>query len=659
MTEHDPDDARRALLASVAHESGIGSFVWDAATDVVVWDEPLREAFGDDLPAHVVAARLFERVHPDDRATLEHVLGAADGAWDVELRAVRADGELRWLAARGQTTRDAAGARRVVGAVSDVTSARRSEARTAELLESMSVGYLAVDAEWRITYANAQAEHLLGLDRRDVLGTVLWQRFPALDGTDLEATYRRAQRTRQPVTVEGHYPAPLDAWYEVRVHPEGDGLALYFLDITARRRAEQARDLAARRLAGVAEVALGLAEADDLAELITAVAEQGLPVLGCDGGAVAVFDPDDDAVLLSYVTTSYGPGAQAGYGRLPVTARLPVCVAATTGQRVIVRDREEAAAFSPEMAEVVEVTGSQAFASVPLRIGGTVVGVLTAGWDDPQEFGEGRLALLETFASQCAQALHRLQALEAERAGARRVARLAEGLQRSLLTGLPAPDRVELCARYVPAADEAQVGGDWYDAFRVGDDTLCLVIGDVTGHDHRAAVQMAQVRNILRGVAHAVVGPPAAVLEALDRALRDLAVDTVVTTVLATLTEGPDGSPPTLRWSSAGHPPPLLLHADGRVEHLDGTPDLLLGIRASTGRHDHEDALPSGSTLVLYTDGLVERRGEHLGTGLARLRDSAAALAGLPLDELCSTLLARQSHGHEDDVALIAVRARD
>jgi serine phosphatase RsbU (regulator of sigma subunit) len=382
-------------------------------------------------------------------------------------------------------------------------------------------------------------------------------------------------------------------------------------------------------------------------------------VLGCDGGAVAVLDPDDEATLLSYVTSSYGPDAQAGYGRLPVTARLPVAVAATTGERVLVRDRDEAVAFSPEMGEVVEVTGSQAFASVPLRIGGRVVGVLTAGWDAPQEFGEGQLALLETFASQCAQALHRLQALEAERAAARRVARIAEGLQRSLLAELPGSPDLELAARYVPAADEAQVGGDWYDAFRVGDDTLYLVIGDVAGHDHQAAVQMAQVRNVLRGVAHAVVGPPAAVLEALDRALRDLVVDAVATAVLATVTEGTGGGPRTLRWSSAGHPPPLLLHADGRVEHLDSTPDLLLGVRAETSRHDHEHVLPPGSTLVLYTDGLVERRDEHLGAGLARLRRNAAELGGRPLEELCSTLLARQSHGHEDDVALIALRARD
>lgn len=527
-----------------------------------------------------------------------------------------------------------------------------------DLLESMSVGYVAIDPAWRITHVNTHGERVLGVRRGELLGADVWQRFPALDGSELGATYRRVQRTRQAAVVEGYYPAPLDAWFEVRVTPEGEGLALYFLDVTARRRAEETRELAARRLAGVAEVALGLAEADDLTELLTTVAEQGLPVLGCDGGAVAVFDPDDATVLLSYVTDSYGPGAQAGYGRLDVTTRLPVCVAATTGRRVVVRDRAEAVAFSPEMAEVVEVTGSQAFVSVPLRIGGEVVGVLTAGWDDAQTFGEGRLALLETFASQCAQALHRLQALESEREGARRVARIAEGLQRSLLTELPDARDLELAARYVPAADEAQVGGDWYDAFRVGDGTLCLVIGDVAGHDHRAAVQMAQVRNVLRGVAHAVVGPPATVLEALDRALHDLAVGAVVTAVVATVGEGAGDGSRTLRWASAGHPAPLLLHADGRVEHLAAVPDLLLGVRASTARHGHTTELPAGSTLLLYTDGLAERRGEDLGAGLARLRGNAAALAELPLDDLCDVLLARQAHGHEDDVALVAVRAR-
>jgi serine phosphatase RsbU (regulator of sigma subunit) len=159
--------------------------------------------------------------------------------------------------------------------------------------------------------------------------------------------------------------------------------------------------------------------------------------------------------------------------------------------------------------------------------------VVTCGWDHRQAFDTAQLALVETFAAQCAQALARVQSLAAERAAAARVAGMAEALQRSLLTALPEPDHLELLARYVPAADQAQVGGDCYDAFLVRDGSTCLVVGAVTGHSRDAAVAMAQVRNVLRGVAHATVQPPTLILRALDWALRDLAIGSLATAVMA------------------------------------------------------------------------------------------------------------------------------
>ena len=236
---------------------------------------------------------------------------------------------------------------------------------------------------------------------------------------------------------------------------------------------------------------------------------------------------------------------------------------------------------------------------------------------------------------------------------------LAETLQRSLLTDPPQLARVSTAARYRPATLGAHIGGDWYDAFAVPDGTTMVVIGDVTGHDARAAATMAQARGLLRGLAQSVVGSPAAVLTALDRALLDLGVGALVTITVATLDErGPDGSV-LLRWSNAGHPPPALLAADGTATLLERPVDRLLGIDEDEAeRTDHELRLAPGDTLVLYTDGLVERRDTPLDAGLAALLDRLRRSAGRSPDAVCDDLVAGLGDRHDDDVAILALRVR-
>ncbi|PRY13021.1 PAS domain S-box-containing protein [Kineococcus rhizosphaerae] len=655
---------RREVLAGAAHAAGIGSFTWDVGDDVLVWDGPLLEVFGYDETTFSGTIDAFSaRLHPDDAEPVDAALRAAIGRlgeYAADFRVVRPDGTTRWLSARGRAHRDPAGRTHVLGAVTDVTALREQEARVAAVLEAMPVGYLGLDADWRIAYVNAETERVAGAPRRDLVGRDFWRTFPATVGTVFEDSYRRAVRERVDVVFDAYYPAPLDVWVEVRAVPRDDGLALYFVDVTDRRRALEDRDLAARRLRRTAHFALALGRVATIDDLVRTVAEDGLAELGCNGGSVAAPDPEDPSTLVSLLASSYGAQAQQEYGRLDLHADLPVAAAARTGRAVLVADRDACLAYSPEMGHVLEVTGSVAFASLPLRVEDRTIGVVTAGWDAPQTFDEHQLDLLETFAAQVAQALGRLQALDAERAAAAEVAGLSAALQRSLLTELPEPDHLELVARYVPAADAAQVGGDWYDAFTVRDGSTCLVVGDVTGHDRAAAVQMAQVRNLLRGTAHALVEPPAAVLGALDGAMRDLAVGALATAVLARVEQGADAAARglrTLRWSNAGHPPPLLLTADGHAEFLRRPSDLLLGLGLDIERHDHTRELPPGSTVLLFTDGLVERRGEDLDHGLERLRRTAAPLGHLPLQELCDELLQRLAGDSEDDVALLALRA--
>ncbi|MGQ7297062.1 PP2C family protein-serine/threonine phosphatase [Quadrisphaera sp. KR29] len=297
--------------------------------------------------------------------------------------------------------------------------------------------------------------------------------------------------------------------------------------------------------------------------------------------------------------------------------------------------------------------------AVHLDVGERHLGELQLAWAAGQrhtELTEEDRAVLSVLASSTAQALDRAAAREAEQRATAAVRAIAEELQRSLLTEPPAVTGLDLAVRYVPALEHAQVGGDWYDAFTTATGALQLVIGDVTGHDQRAAAAMGQLRNLLRGIAHSGRRTPARVLAELDAALPHLGVTSLATAVLASLAAPePDGSR-ELVWSSAGHLPPLLLVPGAAPRLLEEPAELLLGLQAGTPRTDHRTVLPPGATVLLYTDGLVERRGVDLSRGLAWLRGAAAGLDGASPDEVCDALLGMVGGRLDDDIALVAVR---
>ena len=284
---------------------------------------------------------------------------------------------------------------------------------------------------------------------------------------------------------------------------------------------------------------------------------------------------------------------------------------------------------------------------VRLPLGAGHPAVLEVRLSDHLQPDAAYFEFLDLIASSLAQAIDRARAREADHA-------IAEALQRSLLTPPMQFEHLQLAVRYRPAAQQAQVGGDWYDAFRGPDGTPMVVVGDVTGHDQRAAAAMAQVRNLLRGVAYAgAAASPAAVLHGVDRAMHGLAVDVYATAILARY----DAGTRTLRWSNAGHPAPILIAADGEARLLEAPPDTLLGLGAPPGS-DHTVALPPGATVVLYTDGLVERRNSALDDGLERLRQLVAGRQDLTPELLCDHVLEHQDDQLDDDVALLVLRAR-
>lgn len=236
-------------------------------------------------------------------------------------------------------------------------------------------------------------------------------------------------------------------------------------------------------------------------------------------------------------------------------------------------------------------------------------------------------------------------------------AALAESMQRGLLPELPVAAGMDVVVRYLPAGDRLRVGGDWYDVFPLAGHAAAVVIGDVAGHDGNAAALMAQLRNLLRGIAHVLDSAgPAALLTALDGAVRRLQIPTLASMIIAEITPRVpvgglcDGW--RLRWSNAGHPPPMLVRADGTVRLLETTADVLLGVDPGRARTDHEVLLETGDVIVLFTDGLVERRGEVIDEGLRRVQ-AAAAVAARPVAELCDALLSLVPDHPHDDVAMI------
>jgi serine phosphatase RsbU (regulator of sigma subunit) len=232
---------------------------------------------------------------------------------------------------------------------------------------------------------------------------------------------------------------------------------------------------------------------------------------------------------------------------------------------------------------------------------------------------------------------------------------MGELLQRSMLTDLPAVSHVQLAARYLPAQESEQIGGDWYDAFVLPDGLTALVIGDVAGHDLPAAAKMGQLRNLLRGIACFANPAPHDVVAGLDAVVYSLGVAELATVVYGRLEPSGVGAW-HLRWANAGHPPPLLCTPDGEARYLDQPSGILLAF----GDAEHIDGLvelPPLSTLLLYTDGLVESRDLDVDRGFDRLRRTAMAAAHLPVGDFCDHVVGRLADGaNEDDVTVLAVR---
>jgi PAS domain S-box-containing protein len=525
--------------------------------------------------------------------------------------------------------------------------------RTGErVVEAMPVGFMALDGHWRITYVNPAAEAVIGQSRRELVGADYWTAFPANVHNDFGRTYREVAATGVAASVEGFYPAPLNRWFEVQAVPADGGLLLYFSDVTERRVAQE-------RLAMLARVSAELARTLDAGIGIARIPRLVVPALG-DWCVLTVVGEDGRPRDVGW--WHIDPARRALIERYAAVRLLSMPVTSPVGRALlgetVLSAADDVVDLMPdgEAHELLQLLGTSSGIALPLRGRARILGVLTLYFDGCRTPTDAELDTAREVADRAGLALDNARLFSQQR-------QLAEELQRSLLTGPFEHERADVAVRYTPAAEAARVGGDWYDAFLQPSGAMMLVIGDVVGHDTAAAAAMGQLRALLRGIATYSDAGPAEVLRGLDAAMEQLDLGTYATAAVASFEQtGSEAARGVtrMRWTNAGHLPPLVIHPDGTLAALvDWRGELLLGVDATVRRGESVVTLDAGTTVLLYTDGLIERRDGDLDDGMARLRAAATELAGLPLDELCDELLDRLVHGRpEDDVALVAIRLR-
>ncbi|WP_250006830.1 SpoIIE family protein phosphatase [Actinoplanes sp. M2I2] len=340
------------------------------------------------------------------------------------------------------------------------------------------------------------------------------------------------------------------------------------------------------------------------------------------------------------------PEVAGRWNRYPRSATTPSALAISSGATVLLPDFAAVARLAPDAAATFTDLGWQSAASVPLPGPLSPIGALTFAWKQPNPLDAAEQTVLAALGGYVAQALQRAEVLDDRRTA-------AAIMQKALLTELPRHARIRMAARYLAATHADHVGGDWYDALHLDDTRLALVIGDVTGHNIHAAVAMSQLRSLLRALLVDRQESPSAVLRRLEHIIRAVGSTSLASTVLAYVDSTPAGTH-TLTWANAGHPPPLLRLPDGTVELLGGSGPLIGAVRNASRRTRTVD-LPPGSTLLLYTDGLIEARDTTIDDGIAAVGELLAATGDHDPDRLADILL-RPGAAYEDDVAVLVVR---
>ena len=387
----------------------------------------------------------------------------------------------------------------------------------------------------------------------------------------------------------------------------------------------------------VTESALAFLDLEDLLnELLVRVVE----ILRADTSAILLVE-DDGRTLAARAAKGLEEEVERGF-RLPIGRGFAGRVAATK-QPVVIRDIDNSPLkpINPLFWE----KSVRSLAGVPLIVEGEVIGVLHVGSLTPRDFTDADVQLLQLVADRVA--------LSIERSRLAVQGRIAQTLQRSLLPrSLPQLPGLSMAARYLPASDEAAVGGDWYDVIELGHRRLALSIGDVAGHGMPAATYLGQLRSAVRAYALDEQSPS----ELMARLARfaDRERSRMATMIYAVL----NLDTWTVDFARAGHPYPLVVRSDGSATLMTDASGPPLGTGGEAVYNDQHIQLGSGDTLLLYTDGLIERRGSQLTDGESALVDAATAASEEP-ELKVREVIERLTEGAEiaDDIAVLAVKA--
>jgi serine phosphatase RsbU (regulator of sigma subunit)/anti-sigma regulatory factor (Ser/Thr protein kinase) len=395
------------------------------------------------------------------------------------------------------------------------------------------------------------------------------------------------------------------------------------------------------RAARLQRTTAALARARTPQDVAGVVISEGVTALGASGGALLVPAGDGEHIAVPGVV-GYGEELVGALSSERLDAPLPAATALRTGESIWIETREERDARYPVLAAFE--SSSVAMCAVPLIVGERLLGALRFSFENTKLFDEDERSFVLALAAQTAQTLQRTELYESERQA---TLELQRALLPQLVVGVAGWD---VAAHYSPAGGQ-EAGGDFYDVIPLPDGRLAAVVGDVMGRGLEAAAAMAQIRSTIR--AYAIDNPnPAVVFSRVDGFFRTLELDQLVTAVY--LLVDPSGN--SVQIASAGHLPPILVGPEG-CEVVDVSGGLPFGVVADERRVATVDLMP-GAAIVAITDGLVERRGEDIDLGMARLLAGCHAASGLNAAQLLSLVVTSASAEsmHDDDVTVLVLR---
>jgi hypothetical protein len=361
-----------------------------------------------------------------------------------------------------------------------------------------------------------------------------------------------------------------------------------------------------------------------------------LALLSADGSALRLFHSPfrDDDIAARYID-------------VPLDRPYPIAVAARDSRLVLLPDLGTYEREFPGLVADTIAAGVQATASLPLyRFDGTLLGAIGFAWAEPTSFDRKLVAALRAVAHLCVETVERAERYDADH-------ELIVALQSRLLGSLPKLVGTEISAQYVTASSEACLGGDWYEGFLLGDGKIALIVGDVVGHGITAAADMALIRGMMSALLHARIDT-SRIFTDLTSVLNQCDSPLLATAALAVI----DVPASTVTFATAGHPPPLLRLPDGSVERLDTANGMMIGVSSKLIGTVDAAPFPTGAQLLMYTDGLVERRGRPLQVGIDQAAAHLAEIpAGLAAHQVVESLRDALIDGKptDDDIAILVV----